>query len=297
MECNNKGNDYYIFTKNVRVDEQVRKSFNALAFNTFGIDFEFWYQNGYWGDSYIPYALLDGETVVSNISVNIIETTWKNQVKRYIQLGTVMTDEKYRGKGLSRFLMKKVLEDWRDNCDSVYLFANDSVLDFYPKFGFQKAQEYQYLKSVRKKEGMLKKLDMSLVEDRKLLLEMYRLSNPFSALPMENNEGLLMFYCSQFMKESIYYIENFGVVVIAGYYDEKMVCYDIFGLNNYPIDDILCTMAHQDTKIAILGFTPSQIEDFQITKLKEKSTTLFMLRGKDNLFIENQLMFPLLSHA
>ncbi len=297
MEYNSKGNDYYIFTKNVRVDEQVRKSFNALALSTFGIDFEFWYQNGYWGDSYIPYALMDGETVVSNISVNIIKTTWKNQVKRYIQLGTVMTDEKYRGKGLSRFLMKKVLEDWRDNCDAVYLFANDSVLDFYPKLGFQKAQEYQYLKSVRKKEGMLKKLDMSLIEDRTLLLEMYRLSNPFSALPMESNEGLLMFYCSQFMKESIYYAENFEAVVIAGYDGEKMVCYDIFGLNNYPIDDILCTMAHQDTKIAILGFTPNQIDGFQITELKEDNTTLFMLGGKENLFKENQLMFPLLSHA
>ncbi len=31
---------------------------------------------------------------------------------------------------------------------SLQPFANDSVLDFYPKFGFKEAKEYQYSKDV-----------------------------------------------------------------------------------------------------------------------------------------------------
>jgi GNAT superfamily N-acetyltransferase len=293
----NIGGNEYNFIKDIKENEQVRKSFNLLAQKTFGLDFEPWNQNGYWGVDYIPYVLLDGDVVVSNVSVNIINTRWRNQAKRYIQLGTVMTDEKYRSKSLSRWLMEKVLKDWKDKSDAVYLFANDSVLDFYPKFGFEKALEYQCQKTVKKKDGTVEKLDMSLARDRLLLLDAYKFSNPFSTLQMESNNGLLMFYCSQFMRENLYYINQYKAVVIAEYDNDKLVCYDIFCQSNCDMDDILCTMADQNTKKAILGFIPKQIENYEIAELHEDDTTLFVLRGKENLFAENQLMFPVLSHA
>lgn len=40
-------------------------------------------------------------------------------------------------------------QDYADRVDGMYLFANDDVLNFYPKFGFQKATEYQYSKEVK----------------------------------------------------------------------------------------------------------------------------------------------------
>lgn len=296
MKCSINGN-IYDFIKDVKENQQVRKSFNLLAQKTFHIDFGPWYQNGYWGGDYIPYCLLNGDKVVSNVSVNIINTRWEDQKKLYIQLGTVMTDEEYQGRGLSRWLMEKVMEDWKDKCDSMYLFANDGVLDFYPKFGFEKALQYQCHKAVKNKYGDVRKLDMSTEYDRKLLMDTYKFSNPFSALPMEDNYGLLMFYCSQFMRENIYYIEQYEAVLAAEYDDENLVCYDIFCPTKCTIDDILCTMAHQNTKTAALGFTPKPVNDFNITELQEENTTLFVLKGKENLFRENKLMFPVLSYA
>lgn len=287
----------YNFIKNVRENEPIRKSFNSLAQNTFCIDFESWYQNGYWGDDNIPYVLMDGDKVVSNISVNIINTRWQDTSKLYIQLGTVMSEKEYWGKGLNRWLMEKVLEEWSSKCDAIYLFANDSVLNFYPRFGFEISSEYQYKKSIAKKAGIVRKLDMSIEDDKNLLLETYKYSNPFSALPMEGNDGLLMFYCSQYMRENIYYIEQYNAVVIAEYADENLVCYDIFCPNSCQIDELLCIMAHENTKVAILGFTPKHIDNYVVTELKENDTTLFILKGKENLFKENKIMFPLLSHS
>lgn len=52
-----------------------------------------------------------------------------------------MTDVKYRDQGLLRIIMEKVIAEWKDKCELIYLFANDSVLDFYPKFGFDKVQQ------------------------------------------------------------------------------------------------------------------------------------------------------------
>lgn len=296
MKCNINGKEY-TYNSNMLGDEQRRISFNELAKKTFGLDFETWYQNGYWGKSYIPHFLLDNKHVVANVSVNIIDTVWKNQRKSYIQLGTVMTDTEYRNKGLARFLINKILEEWKDKCDAIYLFANDSVLDFYPQFGFVMASEYQSEMPIYKTQGIVKKLDMSLTQDRELLLSKYVQSNPFSALPMMDNVGLLMFYCSQFMKNNVYYVENCDAIVIAEYKDNSLLCYDIFCSNDKELSDILSIMAIESTKSVLFGFALKHAYNYKNSQLNEEDTTLFMLSSKENVFVHNQLMFPLLSHA
>lgn len=77
-------------------DDALRRSFDALAQRTFGLTFEDWYQNGFWGDDYVPYSVVvDGE-VAANVSVNRTDFVLDGEKKRFIQLGTVMTDERYR---------------------------------------------------------------------------------------------------------------------------------------------------------------------------------------------------------
>jgi hypothetical protein len=37
-----------IFSNDIKKNDVLRSSFNQLATDTFGIDFEVWYQKGYW---------------------------------------------------------------------------------------------------------------------------------------------------------------------------------------------------------------------------------------------------------
>ena len=120
-------------------DDALRRSFDALAQRTFGLTFEDWYQNGFWGDDYVPYSVVVDGAVAANVSVNRTDFVLDGEKKRFIQLGTVMTDERYRGRGMIRRLMAEVERDCAGKADGVYLFANDTVLDFYPKFGFRRA--------------------------------------------------------------------------------------------------------------------------------------------------------------
>lgn len=287
----------YTYNAEVRENTSIRLSFSELSKEVFGLSFEKWYQDGYWQDKYIPHVLIHNDKVVANVSVNIIDTNIQGQLKRYIQIGTVMTDCDYRNKGLSRKLMDKVLEDWKDKCDAIYLFANDSVLDFYPKFGFIKAIEYQYSKEVVPAIGKIRKLNMTDDNDIKLLKSYYEKSNPFSMLPMLNNYGLLMFYCSSFMKNCVYYLEDVDAIVIVEYDAETLTCFDIYCDADKSMDEIIATIAKEDCKNIIFGFTPKDVSGCTVKSFEEDDRTLFILGSKENIFDKYKIMLPLLSQA
>ena len=47
-----------------RDNKELRDSFNELAGKVFGLNFEGWYQNGYWKNAYDPYSVIaDGKVV------------------------------------------------------------------------------------------------------------------------------------------------------------------------------------------------------------------------------------------
>lgn len=117
----------YSYSTSVKNNDIIRKSFNELTRNIFCFDFVNWYQSGHWGELYIPHVLLDGEKVISNVSVNLMQFDMCGQKKNYLQLGTIMTDLQYRGQGLNRWIMEKILKEFKNKVDGIYLFGNDSV--------------------------------------------------------------------------------------------------------------------------------------------------------------------------
>lgn len=291
------GNHEYTFCDRVLGDEAARLGFLRLARQVFGLDFEPWRAGGWWGGDYLPHALMDGDQVVANVSANIIRTRVKGAEKMFIQIGTVMTDPEYRGRGLARHLMEEVMARYGGNSDGIYLYGNDSVLDFYPKFGFVKAQEYQYSLPVRKSGEFVRRLDVDDPSDRARLVETYLArSNPHSALPLLGNTGLLMFYCGQFMKSCVYEIPGLDAVAVAEHDGGHMLVYDVFG-GSEPLREILNALAEEDTMTASLGFTPFYADGFDVEPRIEEDTTLFVTGELVDLFSKNRAMFPLLSHA
>lgn len=135
--------EQFKFIKNYLKNDKYRKSFNELGMETFSINYDQWYEEGYLGENYINYSFIYDEKVVANVSANKFNIIYNGELKKAIQLGGVMTDENYRNKGLIRNLMDTILKEYEDY-DLIYLFANDSVLEFYPKFGFKKVIEGKY---------------------------------------------------------------------------------------------------------------------------------------------------------
>lgn len=292
------GKKYELVT-NYKENEKLRNSFNKLTRNTFGFDFQQWYEAGYWGDGYRPYSLLDGDTIVANVSASIMKFKIFDEEKIYIQLGTVMTHKEYRGKGLSRFLIESVLGEWKDKCNSIYLFANDSVLDFYPKFGFEKAFEYQY--SIKNIWGIchsnVRRLDMDNEGDRNLFYNMIVKTVEYSKISALENESLVMFYCTSFLKDSLYYIEKYDAIIVVEYDGNIMRLLDVYSYDKINLQDIISLLVNLKIEKVVLGFTPSSYDNCDISEFNEDDTTLFIIKDKENPFKENKLMFPVLSHT
>jgi len=295
MQCFINGQTYS-YIDNVKDTAESRRCYFQLAKKIYGLNFEKWYQSGYWDGCYIPYIIMHGDIAVSSVAVCINDINWQSRKKRYVQISTVMTLPEYRNKGLNRYLMETILSEWKDKCDAIYLLANDSVVNFYPKFGFEEFKEFQYSKPIHKTNSIYKKLDIENSEDWNLIIEKYKLSNPFTKLKVDNLSQFI-FHCIQFMSNDIYYIRQYDAVVIMRYDGGNLICYDIFTDCNCQIDDILGAMASDKSRTAILGFTPKSTDNWSVEENPEEDNHLFVLKGKENVYKDNKVMFPMLSRA
>jgi GNAT superfamily N-acetyltransferase len=279
--------------------DKYRLSFNRLANNTFGIDFEKWYQMGLWNDRYIPYSYIDGDKVVANISVNVMEIILEGKSKSAVQIGTVMIDPDYRGRGLAGNLMKKVLSDYEDEYELIYLFANEDVLDFYPKFGFKNIKESKFVLEVstdRVDDSSIRKLDINNKPDldivRRLARERRSLSNILSAAKAEH---ILTWYAVNIFPNHTYYIEEADTIVMFDEEENKLQVYDIISINEVAFNNILMKIASKDTKEVIFHFTP----DFKDITPKiitgEPDENMFIIGNLED--IPDNFKYPITAHA
>jgi hypothetical protein len=288
----------YTFLVGYQKDNRYRTAFNDLVKKVFGLSFEEWYRAGYWNEKYIPYTLFDGENAAANVSVNIMDFVSFGDQRRYIQLGTVLTHENYRNNNLSRFLMEKVLAEWTNKCDFIYLYANKSVLEMYPKFGFDRVNEYEYYKTVVKGSAgkNVVKLDMDVQSDRDVVYNYATNSQVFAKVSMKDNADLVMFYCISLLKQNIYYIKSLDVIALATFNDNQLHLWDVFGKTGVELDKIIYSLLNLQTDEVVLGFTPEDCGSYKVGEI-HGDDVLFVQKGKTNIFDGNKVMFPLLSHA
>lgn len=287
--------EVYRLINNYQTDDHYRGSLNRLVKKTYGFDFEAWYRQGYWSDKYRPYSLVHKNEIVANVSVNPIDFMIGGRLRRAVQIGTVMTEEAYRNRGLSRVLMEYVIGEYENSCECIYLYANDTVLDFYPKFGFRRAEEYYCTKSFHKqsKAYSARKLDMRDSYDKGLVNRLVKKSLPVSAYQMAGNPGLVMFYLISFMANNIYYIKELDLAAVASYEEDGLYLTDVFCEHEVNLDEVISSLATKPEIKVTLGFTPLDTSSYTEELLKEAGTTFF-IRGTG--LIEKG-RFPELSHA
>lgn len=316
MKVSIHGIEYEYFDQ-IKENDAIRESHMELLKKSFWIDFHDWYDNGWWTNRYQPHVLVRDGQVVSAITVNYMTYRY-GMDKNYIQLGGVTTREEYRNKGLGAWLMTHVIEKYKDTCDCIFLLSNDSAIDYYPKFGFQKAIEYlaEYQWKGKQETAAfeqnqrfsIEKIQMTKPENQKLFLDCYQQLNPFSSFPSVGCEAVAMIYCSGDLQDCVYYFPELELVAIAELNEKGLVLDDIYGSNkslqgkNQPeflkaiIGKILEQEGRANDSITIkFGFSlKEETPEFNVKELIEEDDTMYLIN--ENLFSTHQLRFPVLSH-
>lgn len=288
-------------------DDRLRAALNALTRKTFGFDFEGWYAAGGWEGDYLPYSLMDGDQMVANVSVNRMRFLQNGRERRYIQIGTVMTDKAYRRRGLASQLMRAAMDDMRGVCDGFYLFGELSALGFYDSLGFSRITETRYALRKDVRQAMSERAARREASSRFLPVDRedaaiavrYRealcTSVHYSALEHLNRRSLHLFY-TRSMK-TVRCCPELDAFCVLGREDGETVLQSVLCAQRLPLEDILSRI---DTPVDRLGFAP-EASDAALFEAQPwdggEDYRLFIL-GDDLRGVQTDgLCFPALSHA
>jgi predicted N-acetyltransferase YhbS len=276
------------FIKDYKVDDRLRESFFELSNQIFGLNFREWYEKGFWGNQYIPFSYVDENKVVANVSVNTLDFIIQGRKYIALQIGTVMTHPDYRNRGLSTCLMNKVLEEYKDQYDFMYLFANETVLDFYPKFGFTEVDEYQYsmeFTTDRAATDCIRKLEVTKKEDLELIDQFVNERIPVSKIfATGNSQSITMYHCVDIFNQDIYYLEQEDVIVIFQKTENQIDIFDIISKKEIKIEAILTRIANKGLTKIVFHYTPDyEGIEFESDFLKREGA-LFVKTNNGHLF-------------
>lgn len=290
-----------IHSSNYKHDARIRTSFNELTRLEFGIDFEEWYQRGGWDDNYICHSIMNGDQMISNVSVNKMDLIINGEVQKAVQIGTVVTHPDHRGKGLSRQLMQHVLDTYEQDCDVFYLFANPEAIEFYPKFGFQAVREHQFYLDGPKLPGQgipLKKLDVNDAGDWDLILQKLASRRPVSGqLSTANNKGIFQFYALYVFSKCIYYSNTDEAIIVYEQEGELLNLYDVVSEKEIDLEDLVARLSDGHTRRVLFHFVPDQLlEKTEAVPFSSEADLLFVKPSLDKVDIA-PFCFPAISHA
>jgi predicted GNAT family N-acyltransferase len=278
-----------------------RASFNRLSRLVFGIEFEAWYQKGCWDDRYICHSIVSDNEIIANISVSKMDLVINGVTRKAIQIGTVMVHPEHRGKGLSKQLMKYVLETYENTCDLFFLFANSTVLDFYPKFGFTALPEFQFFVDVNvpsTREISLDRLNSSREEDWNLIKHMIQSRRPISQrFGVINDQGLFTFYALNVFPECVYYSKEDDSIIVFEDEGELLHLYDVVSKEQINFKDLISRISTKQTRKVRFYFTPDQLIDEAYFEPIDKKEDVLFVKPFSDLGEILPFYAPKLAHA
>jgi len=182
------------------------------------------------------------------------------------------------------------------------LSANESVLDFYPRFGFGRVQESSFSLRVSDLEMQpattsLRRLDTNNTDDFRMMEQFAAERIPVSSvMGVKNNEHLLMFYFILAFNDDIYYTEDADAIVMYKQEDKELHIFDIISKQKVDYDMIFNSIVSADTESIHFYFTPDYDHENLLTEFITESDDILFVRPlcEDST---RHFLLPLTSHS
>jgi len=277
-------------TVNNKNDTAYESMFDGLIKEVFGFSFAPWFERKLWDNNYTSYSIIENGYMLSNICVFKSELLINGEKAPAIQLGAVATRSDARGKGLSRHLIEHVLSQYPDTL--AYLFANASVIDFYPQFGFHQVQTYKPEISVAINNDSATAIKCGL-DDTVLQKAVYNRSVYSNLVDCTNSQSIQMFHLLMLYPNDIYYLPRCKTIVIATKKDSRLFIADVIAEHSLTFDKLIAELPFSGIYTVEFGFCPDWLDVSPTWKPAGMKTDPFFIKGGWKL--PEKFCFPLTS--
>jgi len=247
-----------------------------------GADFETWIRRGYWTCNYTPHELSSGGRIISSVGATPMSIWINGEKKKGVQIGTVGTLPEERNRGLARQIMVHVIGKYEEEADIFFLFANETVLDFYPKFGFERKYEsvYRNLTGDENSGKNLNKLDLDKKGDRHLIDHMLKSRSPLTRLfGAENYGSITWWHLINVYPNDIYYWKDEELIIIMYPSDRTLKLMDVISADPPDQEKLIAEIAGFGNTSSILFLFPPDILGFPLHRMEKDEETLLFVRG------------------
>jgi len=252
--------------------------FDDLIREVFGFSFDTWLERKLWDERYESYSIIKDGIMLANLCVFKAEMIVQEQRFQAIQLGAVCTRKSEHGNGLSRMLMEHVLAIYTDT--PAFLFANDSVIDFYPRFGFRQEQTFKPVISTEidnYNKPMHLGVDDLILKDT--LANRVGHSVVFDCL---NTESIQMFHLLN-AHEDIYFLPESEVIVVAYRTDTHLFIVDVIAKKPVTFDQIKVELPFNGIETIEFCFCPDWMDVKPTWEPVSMADVMFFVKGEWNL--------------
>jgi predicted N-acetyltransferase YhbS len=232
--------------------------FEASVFTAGGRTFPIWGARGGWVAGYDVFAAIADNQIVSTVGRSAMRFVINGEERSGYQLGAVATRPGHRNRGLARLLMNKVLGELDAPDQPVILFANPSVLDFYPRFGFRRLSQARFVGHVdlRPSGTFAPTLDLARPIDRAWLAD-----HCASAIATGQHFAARDYYPAMLFNlthrpRTIIRLDLFGAVVIVQQDGNRLVIEDLLPTRPFRLKDALPYVCAKPVRTLEFGFHP-----------------------------------------
>jgi len=262
-------------TVNNRNDPDYELLFDDLINEVFGFSFDTWLERKLWDEHYESYSIIKDNVMLANLCIFKTEMTVKEKHIRANQFGAVCTRECARGKGLSRLLIEHVLSVYSDT--PAFLFANDSVRDFYPRFGFKQVQTYRPTEKVMTNNQVQK--TKLCVDDPVLKDTIKNRAGNSTVMDCLNTYSTQMFHLIKDYADDIYLLPEKDTIVVAYQEDTRLFIADIISKKDISFEQIKADLPFSGIETVEFGFCPDWLKANPVWEPVDMNKVMFFIKG------------------
>jgi len=280
--------------ENYRDNEIMRNEFHSFISHVFpSISFKEWFARRCWTENYIPFSIMDSGKIISSASATLMNIVHQGVNLKAIQIGAVGTLPEYRSRGLARELMNHIIDKYKDEVDFFFLHANETVLEFYPKFAFRSVQENIFVSELNNPESNYSARKLNIEDDDDYLLLQDLLNNRCSLTNVFGAEDygfITMWHILNLYRDNLFYLEKENVIVIKNEKKDTVHILDVIFNNSFDFKSILPKLIESDTIKNLKYYFPPDQLNFNYDRIIEEDTGLFILGDLE--LGNNQFRFP-----